>query len=94
MTHFFLLFLLSLDKSCMAHTPHPGPHHRAEHLTMPKQVQVMPRGAPQMYPQQQPELFYPEPARPPPSGSQYDAQYPTGEWICSYGWLSELGLHN
>ncbi|XP_016377139.1 roquin-1-like [Sinocyclocheilus rhinocerous] len=68
----------SLDKSSLALTPHPVPHPRAEHLLMPKQMPVMPRGAPQMYPQQQPQLFYPEPARPPPSGSQYDAQYPTG----------------
>ncbi|XP_016139226.1 roquin-1-like [Sinocyclocheilus grahami] len=68
----------SLDKSSLALTPHPVPHPRAEHLPMPKQVPVLPRGAPQMYPQQQPQLFYPEPARPPPSGSQYDAQYPTG----------------
>uniref|UniRef100_A0A8C2JF85 RING-type E3 ubiquitin transferase n=1 Tax=Cyprinus carpio TaxID=7962 RepID=A0A8C2JF85_CYPCA len=68
----------SLDKCSLALTPHPVPHPRAEHLPMPKQVPVMPRGAPQMYPQQQPQLFYSEPARPPPSGSQYDAQYPTG----------------
>ncbi|XP_067310362.1 roquin-1 isoform X2 [Pseudorasbora parva] len=67
----------SLDKSGLNLTPHPVPHPRAEHLPMPKQVQVMPRGAPQMYPQQQPELFYPEPARP-ASGSQYDTQYPAG----------------
>lgn len=88
LTHFFL-FLLSLDKSSLALTPHTVPHPRAEHLPMPKQVPIMTRGAPQMYPQQQPELFYPEPARPLPSGSQYDPQYPTGEWVCSYGWLSE-----
>ncbi|XP_030631278.1 roquin-1 isoform X2 [Chanos chanos] len=62
-----------LDKSGM---PHILPHPRADHLPLPKQVPVVPR-APQMYPQQQPELFYPD-ARPPPSGSQYDAQYPTG----------------
>ncbi|XP_056119916.1 roquin-1 isoform X1 [Rhinichthys klamathensis goyatoka] len=67
----------SLDTSGLSLTPHPVPHHRAEHLPMPKQVQVVPRGAPQMYPQQQPELFYPEPARP-ASGSQYDTQYPAG----------------
>ncbi|XP_051557506.1 roquin-1 isoform X2 [Myxocyprinus asiaticus] len=63
-----------LDKPGLALTPHP----RVEHLPMPKQVPSMPRGAPQMYPQQQPELFYPEPGKPPPSGSQYDAQYPAG----------------
>uniref|UniRef100_A0A8C1A0R5 RING-type E3 ubiquitin transferase n=1 Tax=Cyprinus carpio carpio TaxID=630221 RepID=A0A8C1A0R5_CYPCA len=64
-TNFCLLSHLSLDKSSL-------------HLPMPKQVPVMARGVPQMYSQQQPELFYPEPGRPPPSGSQYDAQYPTG----------------
>ncbi|XP_009295592.1 roquin-1 isoform X3 [Danio rerio] len=68
----------SLDKPGLSLTPHPVPHPRTEHLTMPKQGAVVPRGTPQMYPQQQPELFYPEPARPPPSGSQYDAQYPAG----------------
>uniref|UniRef100_A0A8C1DW06 RING-type E3 ubiquitin transferase n=1 Tax=Cyprinus carpio carpio TaxID=630221 RepID=A0A8C1DW06_CYPCA len=68
----------TLDKSSLALTPYPVPHPRAEHLPMPKQVPVMARGVPQMYSQQQPELFYPEPGRPPPSGSQYDAQYPTG----------------
>uniref|UniRef100_A0A8C1TJL2 RING-type E3 ubiquitin transferase n=1 Tax=Cyprinus carpio TaxID=7962 RepID=A0A8C1TJL2_CYPCA len=67
----------TLDKSSLALTPYPVPHPRAEHLPMPKQVPVMARGVPQMYSQQQPELFYPEPGRPPPSGSQYDAQYPT-----------------
>ncbi|XP_056599326.1 roquin-1 [Triplophysa dalaica] len=56
----------------------PGsPPDSAEHLPMSKQLPVMPRGAQQMY-SQQPELFYQEPARPPPSGSQYDAQYPAG----------------
>uniref|UniRef100_A0A8C1PSF6 RING-type E3 ubiquitin transferase n=1 Tax=Cyprinus carpio TaxID=7962 RepID=A0A8C1PSF6_CYPCA len=64
-TNFCLLSHLSLDKSSL-------------HLPMPKQVPVMARGVPQMYSQQQHELFYPEPGRPPPSGSQYDAQYPTG----------------
>uniref|UniRef100_A0A8C1PU55 RING-type E3 ubiquitin transferase n=1 Tax=Cyprinus carpio TaxID=7962 RepID=A0A8C1PU55_CYPCA len=68
----------TLDKSSLALTPYPVPHPRAEHLPMPKQVPVMARGVPQMYSQQQHELFYPEPGRPPPSGSQYDAQYPTG----------------
>uniref|UniRef100_A0A8C1PN87 RING-type E3 ubiquitin transferase n=1 Tax=Cyprinus carpio TaxID=7962 RepID=A0A8C1PN87_CYPCA len=77
----------TLDKSSLALTPYPVPHPRAEHLPMPKQVPVMARGVPQMYSQQQHELFYPEPGRPPPSGSQYDAQYPTGDWICSYGWF-------
>ncbi|XP_065125243.1 roquin-1 [Paramisgurnus dabryanus] len=57
----------------------PGsPPDSAEHLPMPKQLPVVSRGAPQMYPQQQPELFYSEPPRHPPSGSQYDAQYPAG----------------
>ncbi|XP_051722730.1 roquin-1 isoform X4 [Ctenopharyngodon idella] len=57
----------------------PGsPPDSAEHLPMPKQVPVVHRGAPQMYSQQQTELFYPEPARPPASGSQYDTPYPAG----------------
>ncbi|XP_051722722.1 roquin-1 isoform X3 [Ctenopharyngodon idella] len=68
----------SLDKSGLTLTPHPVPHSRAEHLPMPKQVPVVHRGAPQMYSQQQTELFYPEPARPPASGSQYDTPYPAG----------------
>ncbi|KAI5103852.1 roquin, partial [Silurus meridionalis] len=66
----------SLDKTGLPLPPHAVAHQRAEHLPMPKQIPGMPRGAPQLYTQQQPELFYPE-ARA-PSGAQYDAHYSTG----------------
>lgn len=79
-----VLFSFSFGKSGMVLTLHSVPHPRAEHLPMSKQVPVVPRGAAQMYPQQA-DLFYPESARPPPSGSQYDAQYPTGECALTHG---------
>ncbi|KAJ8395477.1 hypothetical protein AAFF_G00032110 [Aldrovandia affinis] len=68
----------SLDpKSVMALTPHGLSHPRmaAESLPLHKQLPAAPRGPP-MYPQQQPELFYPE-SRAPASASQYESsQYP------------------
>ncbi|XP_053346566.1 roquin-1 isoform X2 [Clarias gariepinus] len=65
-----------LDKTGLPLPPLAVAHTRAEHLPMPKQIPGVPRGAPPLYPQQQPELFYPE-ARA-PSGAQYDGQYPAG----------------
>ncbi|KAG7487822.1 hypothetical protein MATL_G00027530 [Megalops atlanticus] len=69
----------SVPKSVMTMNPHGMSHPRmaAENLPMHKQLPVVPRG-PQMYPQQQTEIFYPEP-RAPASASQYESsQYPTG----------------
>ncbi|XP_036376727.1 roquin-1a isoform X2 [Megalops cyprinoides] len=69
----------SVPKSVMTMNPHGMSHPRmaAENLPMHKQLPVVPRG-PQIYPQQQPEIFYPEP-RAPASASQYESsQYPTG----------------
>ncbi|KAG5285975.1 hypothetical protein AALO_G00009610 [Alosa alosa] len=66
-----------LDSTSMSAPGSPPDSVASDHLPMPKQMPVVPR-APQMYPQQQPEMFYPE-SRAPPSGSQYDApQYQTG----------------
>ncbi|XP_061093400.1 roquin-1a isoform X2 [Conger conger] len=67
----------SLDTKVMAMNPHGLSHPRMESLSMHKQLPVVPRG-PQMYPQQQPEMFYQE-SRPPASASQYEtSQYPAG----------------
>ncbi|XP_018609108.2 roquin-1 isoform X2 [Scleropages formosus] len=69
----------SVPKSVMPMNSHTMSHPRmaADHLPMPKQMPMVPRG-PQIYPPQQPDMFYPEP-RPPASASQYDhTQYPTG----------------
>ncbi|XP_015194778.1 roquin-1a isoform X1 [Lepisosteus oculatus] len=67
------LSTLPMNPQHMTHARMP-----TDHPSMHKQVSVVPR-APQMYPQQQPEIFYQEP-RPPPSSSQYEttAQYRTG----------------
>uniref|UniRef100_A0A8C9VIE1 RING-type E3 ubiquitin transferase n=1 Tax=Scleropages formosus TaxID=113540 RepID=A0A8C9VIE1_SCLFO len=70
----------SVPKSVMPMNSHTMSHPRmaADHLPMPKQMPMVPRG-PQIYPPQQPDMFYPEP-RPPASASQYDhTQYPTGK---------------
>lgn len=66
-----------MDKTGLPLPPHVVAHTRAEHLPVPKQIPGVPRGALPLYPQQQPELFYPE-ARAPP-GAQYDGQYSAGE---------------
>lgn len=69
--------LCSLDKTGLPLPPHAIAHQRAELLPVPKQISGLPRAAPSLYPQQQPELFYPE-ARA-ASGAQYDSQYSAGE---------------
>ncbi|KAL2097973.1 hypothetical protein ACEWY4_007180 [Coilia grayii] len=66
-----------LDTPSLSAPGSPPDSVASEHLPMPKQMPVVPR-APQMYPQQQTEIFYPD-TRAPPSGSQYDApQYQPG----------------
>ncbi|TSS97522.1 Roquin-1 [Bagarius yarrelli] len=70
----------SLEKTGLP--PHTVAHPRAEHLTVPKQIPGVPRGAPTLYPQQQPELFYPE-ARA-SSGTQYSAGNPYPYQLTQY----------
>ncbi|XP_062849006.1 roquin-1 isoform X3 [Trichomycterus rosablanca] len=68
--------LYVMDKTGLPLPPHAVSHPRAEHLPVSKQIPGVARGAPAMYPQQQPELFYPETRA--PSGAPYDSQYPAG----------------
>ncbi|KAK1786727.1 hypothetical protein P4O66_017116 [Electrophorus voltai] len=65
----------SLDKGGLPLPAHAASHPRVEHQPIPKQIPGVPRGVPQVYPQQS-EVFYSE-ARA-PAGSQYDPQYSTG----------------
>ncbi|XP_036410001.1 roquin-1-like isoform X2 [Megalops cyprinoides] len=65
-----------VSKTAMPLNPHMVSHPRiaGDHLPTAKQMPLVNRG-PQMYPQQQPEMFYPEP-RPAASASQYPAGNP------------------